>query len=92
MQVIFPQGRYYLNYLKTSAEALSRGLRYHNGLITRIYIKDSVTLYDGHHLETPETSAKKSFRSYTYEFTGLLLTELRLAPTAMDTIVAAAEL
>jgi hypothetical protein len=84
-KVIFPQGAYFLKDPETGERV--EGIRYHSGTVTRIVTEDGVAKFSGHHNLTRD-QGKMPFRAYSDEFTGLTLEQLRLAPNAIDVIMA----
>ncbi len=82
-KVIFPQGDYVLN-LPTGQ---TKGVRYHKGVVTNIRVQDGITVYDGEHI-MKLADGKMNFRQYRELFTNLTLDQLRLAPNAIDAVMA----
>lgn len=85
--VFFPQGSYGATEGNNSG-----GMRFHQGIITRVW-KDSSGLpqYDGHHTKGADDGKWVTYREYQYNFTGIPLTSLRIAPNAMDALMACQE-
>eukprot|EP00039_Didymoeca_costata_P030589 m.30333 g.30333 ORF g.30333 m.30333 type:complete len:853 (+) comp8195_c0_seq1:160-2718(+) len=79
--IIFPQGRY------RQDERNDAGQFYHLGIVTHINIIDGVRFYRGHHLKGRE-DGKRILMSYQYEFDGLKLEDLRVAPNEYDLLMA----
>ena len=47
-----------------------------------------VTRYDGHHSKGVEDDKWITYKGYQYEFSGIPLENLRIAPNAMDALMA----
>lgn len=85
--VFFPQGGY-----SATAGNNTGGVRYHEGVVTRVY-KDSSGFwkYDGHHTKGDEDGKWITYKDYNYNFNGVPLQMLRIAPNAMDALMACKE-
>ena len=88
-RVIFPQGRYVLRNKENGTSV--PGMRYHQGIITRVYAdKTGSPRYDGEHvLKLPD--GKMPFADYVEKFANLQMEQLRLAPNAIDALMANVE-
>ncbi|XP_031566879.1 uncharacterized protein LOC116301857 [Actinia tenebrosa] len=82
--VFFPQGSYGATLGNNTG-----GGRFHQGRITNIH-KDAfgVTLYDGHHTKGDDDGKWVTYKDYNYYFTNLKIDQLRIAPNAMDALMA----
>ncbi|XP_048580168.1 uncharacterized protein LOC116604300 [Nematostella vectensis] len=82
--VFFPQG----SYAGTVGNNAGGG-RFHEGIITNVR-KDAsgVTVYDGHHTKGEEDGKWVTYKGYSYEFFDMKLEDLRIAPNAMDALMA----
>ncbi|KAJ7352717.1 hypothetical protein OS493_034322 [Desmophyllum pertusum] len=82
--VFFPQG----SYGATAGNNIG-GMRFHQGIITRVY-KDSsgIWRYDGHHTKGETDGKWVTYKDYDYDFNGIPLEHLRIAPNAMDALMA----
>lgn len=49
---------------------------------------NGVTRYDGHHTKGEQDGKWITWKSYDYNFTGLELKQIRVAPNAMDALMA----
>ncbi|XP_068689361.1 uncharacterized protein [Montipora foliosa] len=65
------------------------GMRFHQGIVTRVW-KDmaGVPQYDGHHTKGEDDGKWITYKGYNYNFTGIPLENLRIAPNAMDALMA----
>ena len=64
-------------------------MRYHQGRVTEVYENSSKeTLYDGTHTKGESDGKWITYRGYNYEFSGMRLRDLRIAPNAMDAMMA----
>ena len=65
------------------------GVRYHQGKVTKVYKEESgQTLYDGVHTKGENDGKWITYQRYNYDFTGMRLKDLRIAPNAMDAMMA----
>lgn len=85
--VFFPQGSYGATEGNNTG-----GVRYHEGVVTS-YLEDSsgACLYDGHHTKGAEDGKWVTYKDYNYNFNGIPLQMLRIAPNAMDALMACKE-
>ena len=88
-RVIFPQGRYVLH--SKDGESSAAGMRYHHGTITRVHGDETGTpRYDGEHV-LKLADGKMPYKEYTERFVDLKMEDLRLAPNAIDAVMANSE-
>lgn len=82
--VFFPQGSYGATEGNNTG-----GMRFHQGIVTRVWKDPSgVSRYDGHHTKGEEDGKWVTYKGYSYNFSGIPLENLRIAPNAMDALMA----
>ena len=79
--ILFSQGAY-----TAGATQLTGGVRWHQGRITKIYDSDDKKskLFDGVHTKGLKDGKFVTYRSYSYEFVGYKLDDLRVGPNVFD--------
>ena len=79
--IFFPQGSY------SGTKGNNKGgVRYHEGIVTSIQKEGGQVLYSGHHTKGAEEGKWITYQSYSYEFRDLTLSQIRIAPTALDAL------
>lgn len=81
--VFFPQGTYH-----GSEGSNSGGQRYHEGLVTSCKVQGDSKLVSGHHTKGEDDGKWVSYQGYSYAFHGRSLNDIRIAPSAMDALLA----
>lgn len=79
--IFFAQGSY-----RASEGNNTGGVRYHEGIITKVTTTDDNILIDGHHTRGEADRKYCSYKGYAYEFHGVSLNNIRLAASALDTL------
>ncbi|XP_063687031.1 uncharacterized protein LOC134820532 isoform X1 [Bolinopsis microptera] len=79
--VFFPQG----SYGGTEGNNTG-GLRYHEGIVESVVERAGVKYFSGHHLRGDEDGKWVTYRGYEYSFSDMTVTQLRIAPNAMDAL------
>lgn len=82
--VFFPQGTY-----RGTEGNNSGGQRYHEGVVTSIRMTGSKKLLNGHHTKGEQDCKWVTYKGYSYEFKNCPLNDIRMAPSAMDALLAA---
>uniref|UniRef100_A0A7M5UQ35 C2H2-type domain-containing protein n=1 Tax=Clytia hemisphaerica TaxID=252671 RepID=A0A7M5UQ35_9CNID len=78
--IFFPQGQYVFNG--------NRCQRYHEGIVTNIHRNsDGKYLVDGHHTKGADDGKSTRYRDYCYEFKNIRVESVRIAPSALDTMI-----
>ena len=78
--IFFPQGQYVFND--------QRCQRYHEGIVTNIHRNSNGKyLVDGQHTKGAEDGKSTHYRDYCYEFKNILVENVRIAPSALDTMI-----
>ena len=78
--IFFPQGKYTFqgNWCQ----------RYHEGVVTRTHTDaQGNVLIDGHHTKGENDGKYTEYRGYEYQFHDIPLQEVRIAPSALDTMI-----
>ncbi|EGD79508.1 hypothetical protein PTSG_10079 [Salpingoeca rosetta] len=76
--VLFPQGRYRGN------DAISGGVHWHLGRITRVRSENGERVYDGCHLKGADDGKWITFKGYAPTFEGLRLKDMRVSPNVLN--------
>ena len=79
---MFAQGQYVGAVVE--GENRSAGLRWHEGVIQKIYKDSGVNKYDGKHTRGAADGKWCTFKGYDDVFVGLELADLRVAPNVFD--------
>ena len=82
--VFFPQGKY-----GGTEGNNTGGQRYHEGLVTSCREYNGTKLITGHHTKGEADGKWVTYKGYSYEFQDCPLNEIRIAPSAMDALLAA---
>ena len=78
--IFFPQG----SYVGTEGNNIG-GKRYHEGEVTSIKkIENGLVIVSGHHTKSKEDGKWINYREYSYDFIDIPLSNIRLAPTALE--------
>ena len=72
--VIFPQGE----YVGTEGRNTG-GMRYHQGIITKVHVENGMKLYNGHHT-LPYEERQMEYSQYDFSFKDFSLDQLRMPP------------
>lgn len=82
--VFFPQG----SYIGTERNNTG-GVMYHEGIVTSCRLQGSSKLLSGHHTKGQDDGKWINYGAYSHEFHDIALENIRMAPSAMDALVAA---
>ena len=77
--IFFPQG----SYSGTTGNNTG-GVRYHEGVVTSCRKEGEQKLFSGHHTKGEADEKWVTYRQYSYEFYDMTLSQIRIAPTALD--------
>ena len=81
--VFFPQGKYGATEGNNTG-----GQRYHEGLVTSCGEYQGTKVISGHHTKGEADGKWVTYKGYSYEFIDCSLSEIRIAPSAMDALLA----
>ena len=84
--IFFPQG----SYGGTEGNNTG-GERYHEGIVTSVRREDGETYFSGNHTKGGDDGKWVTYRDYEYEFYDLTLSQIRIAPTALDAFTSGAD-
>ena len=80
--IFFPQGQY-----RASEGNNIGGVRYHEGVITKVDIlSEGTVLVNGHHTRGEDDGKFCRYKDYKYKFNEIPLNSIRLAASALDTM------
>ena len=82
--VFFPQGSY-----GSTEGNNSGGQRYHEGIVTSCHEYGGTKMVNGHHTKGEADGKWVTYKDYSYEFEDCPLSDIRIAPSAMDALLAA---
>ena len=83
--IFFPQGKY-----RGTEGNNEGGQRYHEGVVTSCRMQKGTKLISGHHTKGEREGKWVTYKDYSYEFKDCPLKDIRIAPSAMDALLAAA--
>ena len=81
--VFFPQGSY-----GSTEGNNSGGQRYHEGIVTSCHEYGGTKMVSGYHTKGEADGKWVTYRDYSYEFEDCPLSDIRIAPSAMDALLA----